>query len=69
MHGNAKDADDVLRQLNKMNYTDAHILPDKTYRVAIQSFGTKEEAVCFMQDLRASNPQFADAWVLSNTGK
>lgn len=65
-----KDADEVLRHLNQMNYRDAHVLPPiKTYRVVIQSFGTKEEAVHFMQDLRASNPQFADAWVLSDTGK
>lgn len=61
-----KDADELRERLHQMNYNQAHVLPPiKTFRVAIQSFGTKDEAVQFMQNLRTSTPQFSDAWVLS----
>jgi|LSQX01.2.fsa_nt_gb nucleoid DNA-binding protein len=59
-------AEGLVSSLNKMNFTKAHILPPiKTYRVAIESFATKEEAIRYMQHLRANTPQFSDAWVLS----
>lgn len=61
-----QDADDYCQWLKSLNYEKAHILPPiKTYRVAIESFVTKEEAVAFMQNLRKTKPQFAEAWVLS----
>ncbi len=63
-----KDADELCEKLHGMNFSKAHTLPPiKTYRVSIKSFATKDEAVQFMQNLRVTNPQFADAWVLSDT--
>lgn len=61
-----KDADELCAKLKRLNFDKAHVLPPiKTYRVAIQSFETKKEAVGFMEQLRKSNSQFAEAWVLS----
>jgi len=62
-----KDADQLCNELKSMNFEQAHVLPPiKTYRVAVESFATKAEAVQFMEQLRKSTPRFADAWVLSN---
>ena len=62
-----KDADQLCNELKSMNFGQAHVLPPiKTYRVAVESFATKAEAVQFMEQLRKSTPRFADAWVLSN---
>lgn len=61
------DADELCSRLKDMDYVNAHVLPPiKTYRVAIESFETKDEAIQFMMQLRTSNPQFSDAWVLSD---
>lgn len=61
-----KDADEYCQRLKTLSYQNAHILPPiKTYRIAINSFTTKEEAINYMQELRKTKPQFADAWVLS----
>lgn len=61
-----KDADELCVSLKNMNFEKVHILPPiKTFRVAIESFSTKAEAVSYMQQLRSSHPQFSDAWVLS----
>lgn len=60
------EADSYCNRLKALNYTQAHVLkPIKTYRIAICSFGSKEEAIKYMQDLRKNKPQFAEAWVLS----
>ena len=65
-----KDAEAYQEWLKSLNYQHARILPPvKTYRIAIESFTTKEEAIVYMQELRNSKPQFADAWVLSDSGK
>jgi len=51
--------------LQKENYDCAHVLsPIKTYRIAIQSFNSKEEAIEFMLKLRKTDTRFATAWVL-----
>ncbi|MFV0391745.1 MAG: SPOR domain-containing protein [Paludibacteraceae bacterium] len=61
------DADELCNRLKDMDYSTAHVLPPiKTYRVAIESFETKDEAIQFMRQLRISTPQFSDAWVLSD---
>ncbi|MFV0489661.1 MAG: SPOR domain-containing protein, partial [Vibrio fluvialis] len=61
------DADELCSRLKDMDYVNAHVLtPIKTYRVAIESFETKDEAIAYMRQLRVSNPQFSDAWVLSD---
>ncbi len=61
-----KDAEEYQARLKALNYQNTRILPPvKTYRIAIESFTTKEEAIIYMQQLRKNNPQFADAWVLS----
>lgn len=61
-----EEADKYCDWLKAQNYTKSHILsPIKTYRISIQSFETKKEAVDFMTYLRNTKSQFADAWVLS----
>ncbi len=51
--------------LKSQNYECAHVLePVKTYRVVIQSFDQKNEAVEFMEKLRKTDEQFSSAWVL-----
>lgn len=61
-----KAADELCTYLKKEQYSDAFVLPPiKTYRVAIASFAQKEEAILYMENLRKTNTQFADAWVLS----
>ena len=61
-----KDADEYCKRLKSLSYQNAQVLlPIKTYRIAINSFATKEEAIIYMQELRKTKPQFADAWVLS----
>lgn len=65
-----KAAEQLCNELKSMNFDRAHVLPPiKTYRVAIESFETKAEAVQFMSQLRESTPRFSDAWVLSETEK
>ncbi len=52
-------------ELKSMHYECAHILePVKTYRVAIQSFDKKQDAIEFMEKLRKTDEQFSSAWVL-----
>lgn len=61
-----RDAEEYSEWLRSLNYQNTRILtPVKTFRIAIDSFSTKEEAISFMQELRKNKPQFADAWVLS----
>ena len=61
-----KVADELCNNLKKDNYINAVVLPPiKTYRVAITSFTTQEEAVSYMENLRKTNSSFPDAWVLN----
>jgi nucleoid DNA-binding protein len=58
-------ADSYCEVLKSQNYECAHVLePVKTYRVVIQSFHEKNEAIEFMEKLRKTNEQFSSAWVL-----
>ncbi|HRZ98516.1 MAG TPA: hypothetical protein P5084_13245 [Paludibacter sp.] len=60
-----KSADRLCNSLKDEKYDCAHVLsPIKTYRVVIQSFNEKEEAIKFMLKLRESDKRFASAWVL-----
>jgi len=62
-----KSADIFCKSLKKEKYDCAHILPQtKNYRVAIQSFKEKEDAIQFMISLRKSDIRFSSAWVLCN---
>lgn len=61
-----EEAERYCNWLKSQDYSEAHILePIKTYRISIQSFGTKEAAVAFMTELRNTKSEFSDAWVLS----
>ncbi len=61
-----KDANQFCQNLKDSGYAEAHVLdPIKTYRIAIQSFETKNEAISYMTELRTANNGFAEAWVLS----
>lgn len=51
--------------LSDSHFTTARILkPIKTYRIAIQSFTNRSEAIKYMENLRKSDPKFETAWVL-----
>lgn len=58
-------ADNYRNLLVEHNFVTAHVLkPVKTYRVAIKSFTSKEAAIDYMEELRATDERFATAWVL-----
>lgn len=60
------DAEAFCNYLKTRGYEGAHYLdPVRTYRIAIQSFAEKNEAIAYMTELRASEAEFAEAWVLS----
>lgn len=60
-----ESADVICNNLIAHNYKDAHVLsPDRTYRVAIQSFADRSEAIRYMENLRKTKPDFDTAWVL-----
>lgn len=60
-------AERLCKEMASANYRGAHILPpEKTYRVAIQSFSSKTEAIKYMENLRLSDSKFETAWVLCN---
>jgi len=60
-----QSAEDYCNILSELNYASAKVLePAKTYRVAIQSFANKEEAIRFMENLRTTDERFSTAWVL-----
>jgi hypothetical protein len=62
-----KSADKFCKELIEDNFTEAHILPPIiTYRIAIQSFSDKEQAIQFMNNLRKTDSRFETAWVLCN---
>ena len=58
-------ADKYCTELKADNFSKVHILPpSRLYRVAIESFTSKNSAVTYMENLRNSSPEFAEAWVL-----
>lgn len=62
---NLKIAEKYCSELKANNFTQVHILPPaKIYRVAIESFTSKETAIVYMENLRKSSSEFSQAWVL-----
>jgi hypothetical protein len=62
-----KSAEEFCKELIDDNFKEAHILPPiVTYRVAIQSFSDKEQAIRYMTNLRKTDSRFETAWVLCN---
>lgn len=62
-----KTADQVCQSLIDAHFKNAHVLsPAKLYRVAIESFNNKEEAIRYMMSLRKSDQRFENAWVFCN---
>jgi nucleoid DNA-binding protein len=60
-------AERYCKELVGDEFPNTHVLPPaKTYRVAIQSFSNREEAIEFMQKLRETDSRFESAWVLCN---
>lgn len=60
-----ESADKYCKELIGANFSDAKVLPPKkTYRVAIQSFSNKDEAIKYMENLRKTDTRFGTAWVL-----
>jgi len=58
-------ADNFCNKLIENHFAEAHVLnPVKTYRIAIQSFSDKKQAVDFMENLRKTDSRFESAWVL-----
>ena len=58
-------ADKFCTYLNDNNFKEAHVLePVQTYRIAIESFSNKQEAIQFMENLRKTDSRFKTAWVL-----
>ena len=62
-----KTADTFCKVLTDEKFFQAHVLaPIKTYRIAIQSFSDREEAIQYMENLRKTDKRFETAWVLCN---
>ena len=58
-------ADKYCNELKADKFTKVHVLPpSRLYRVAIESFTSKDSAVTYMENLRKSSTEFAEAWVL-----
>lgn len=58
-------ADKYCTELKADNFTKVHVLPPaRLFRVVVESFTTKDSAVVFMESLRKSSSEFAEAWVL-----
>ncbi len=60
-----QSAENYCEILKKENFECAHVLsPIKSYRVSIQSFVDRDEAIRYMENLRKSDSRFETAWVL-----
>jgi len=60
-----KSAENYCKELVAENFKKAQVLPPiKTYRVAIQSFSNRKEAIQYMENLRKTDSRFETAWVL-----
>lgn len=57
-------ADKCCEQLKKDGYECAHVVPDRKYRVSIQSFKSRKEAIEYMENIRQTDKRFESAWVL-----
>lgn len=57
-------AERYCQQLVDENFATATIVEGKLWRVAINSFANRDEAVRYMNQLRSSDPRFETAWVL-----
>ena len=58
-------AQNYCQSLLDKQFTNAYVLdPIRTYRVAIESFDNRKEAIKYMQNLRKSDTRFEQAWVL-----
>lgn len=58
-------AETYCAQLHSEGHTQAHVIPANNgfYRVAIQSYATRSEAIKCMESLRLTEQRFAKAWV------
>jgi len=62
-----ESAERYCNELVAENFKEAQVLPPvKTYRVAIESFSNREEAIRYMENLRQTDSRFETAWVLCN---
>lgn len=62
-----ESADNYCKELATKEFSKANIVSSpKNYRVAVQSFTTRESAVIFMENLRKTDSRFETAWVLCN---
>ena len=62
-----KSAEIFCKELNDCDFKNAHVLePIRTYRIAIESFSDKDEAIKYMENLRKTDNRFETAWVLCN---
>ena len=60
-----ESADNFCKDLIDSGFKKAHVLePVRTYRIAIESFSDKNEAIQFMENLRKTDSRFETAWVL-----
>ena len=60
-----KSAAKFCKELSDCNFKNAHVLdPINTYRIAIESFSDKDEAIKYMENLRKTDNRFETAWVL-----
>lgn len=58
-------AEKFCQALIDKDFSTAKVLPPaKTYRVAIQSFSDRNHAIEYMENLRKTDKQFENAWVL-----
>lgn len=58
-------AEHFCNQLKRKNYNNAVVLPSiKTNRIVIESFIDREAAVVYMRNLRLTNKEFKNAWLL-----
>ena len=62
-----ESADKYCKELATKEFKNSQVLPPaKTYRIAIQSFSDKDEAIEYMEKLRETDSRFETAWVLCN---
>jgi nucleoid DNA-binding protein len=60
-------ADKFCKELATTDFPTAHVLhPARTYRVAIQSFSDRDNAIQYMVNLRKTDKRFETAWVFCN---
>jgi hypothetical protein len=65
--GDKITADKFCNSLIESDFANARVLPPvRTYRIAIESFSNREQAIQFMENLRKTDSRFETAWVLCN---